>query len=46
MIGSAKGIFEVEYFNKGKDKYKYKKEKRHAQKKGSFTLATYAFGNY
>ena len=37
LIGSAKGIFEVEYFNKGKNKYKYKKVKGHAQKKGIFT---------
>ena len=36
LIGSAKGIFEVEYFNKGKYKYKYKKEKRHVQKKRHF----------
>ena len=37
LIGSGKGIFEVEYFNKGKNKNKYKKVKGHAQKKGIFT---------
>ena len=42
LIGSAKGIFEVEYSNKGKDKYKYKKRERACSKKGHFyqTLAT------
>ena len=37
LISSAKGIFEADYFKKGKDKYKYKKEKGHVQKKGIFT---------
>ena len=38
LIGSAKGIFEVEYFNKGKDQYKYKKKRKGMlRKKGIFT---------